>query len=294
MHLQQTKRESAASGGPQYFFHNLTDPIRSYLRQKGSVQVALVTPYGATKSNFMAVSKDHKLDEKLRPVPGKVGHDRIQQGAASESIGEAIRKWYHLQNHQFERIDVEVEIIDSAFYIRPTRCKYAQSTRVIEVSWADRPLTLSHGYRSPLWKKHFRHLVTQNKDLSLWSIREIARIVRDHRPGSRLPHIQETDLLRASGPLAHLGIKLGGYVGKGYDCDTTFQFLKFPEYRVPIEIKRNSRGFTYQQEKYGKDLLSRAVVLCAIHDHSGLNRNIDVIELDAFRDFAAKDMDLSV
>jgi hypothetical protein len=65
MHLQQTKRASAASGGPQYFFHSLTDPIRSYLRQKGSVQVALVTPYGATKSNFIAVSKDSKLDEEL-------------------------------------------------------------------------------------------------------------------------------------------------------------------------------------------------------------------------------------
>jgi hypothetical protein len=58
-------------------------------------------------------------------------------------------------------------------------------------------------------------------------------------------------------------------------------------------MKRNSRGFTYQQQKYGKDLLSRAVVLCAIHDHGGLNRNIDVIELDAFRDFAVKDLGLS-
>jgi hypothetical protein len=57
MHLQQTKRDSRASGGPQYYFHNLTDPIKTYLRAKGAVRVALVTPYGATKSDYFAVSK---------------------------------------------------------------------------------------------------------------------------------------------------------------------------------------------------------------------------------------------
>ena len=50
---------------------------------------------------------------------------------------------------------------------------------------------------------------------------------------------------------------------------------------MPVEIKKYSRDFEYQQKKYGKDLLSRAVVLCAVHDHRRVPKNIDVIELDA-------------
>jgi hypothetical protein len=63
---------------------------------------------------------------------------------------------------------------------------------------------------------------------------------------------------------------------------TQFNFLDYPTYTVPIEIKRHSNGFQYQQQKYGKDELSRAVVLCADHNHKTLPQNIDVIELEAF------------
>src|SRR5438445_8281178 len=87
VHLQQTKRGSRLTGGPQYYFHDLTDPIKTYLRKKGAVRLALVTPYGATKSDYSAVSKDHKIDATGNIVVGKVGHDRIQQGRASESSG---------------------------------------------------------------------------------------------------------------------------------------------------------------------------------------------------------------
>jgi len=108
MHLQQTKRRSIATGGPQYYFHDLSDPVLTYLRAQGAVRVALVTPYGATKSDFFAVGKDHKLVSAAGEVTiGKVGHDRIQQGKASGSIGEAIRDWYRLSTGNFERIDVD-------------------------------------------------------------------------------------------------------------------------------------------------------------------------------------------
>ena len=106
MHLQQTKRGSRETGGPQYYFHNLTGPVKTFLRKEGVVRVALVTPYGATKTDYFAVSKDHKFDKKGEIVEGKVGHDRIQQGAASESIGESIRIWYNLPRSDFERIDI--------------------------------------------------------------------------------------------------------------------------------------------------------------------------------------------
>ena len=97
MHLQQTKKGSIKTGGPQYYFHDLDDSVRLYLRKKGKVPVALVTPYGATKSDFFALGKDHKLGPDGAVVPGRVGHDRIQQGGAAQSIGEDIRHWYRLK-----------------------------------------------------------------------------------------------------------------------------------------------------------------------------------------------------
>ena len=117
MHLQQTKRASIESGGPQYYFHKLSGPVKTYLRSEGAVRVALVTPYGATKMDYFALSTDKKLDAKQRPIPGNVGHDRIQQGQAAQSIGEAIRLWYKLPPGNFERIDVDTDIRDDAFYL---------------------------------------------------------------------------------------------------------------------------------------------------------------------------------
>ena len=118
--------------------------------------------------------------------------------------------------------------------------------------------------------------------------------MRDHHPAPSVPHIQEQDLLRASGPLQKLGVSLGPYVGKGYDCMSTFQFLKFQGYSVPVEIKKQSANFSYQEKKYGKDELSRAVILCTDHNHTQLPANIDVIELVAFPDYAQKHLGLSL
>ena len=90
MHLKQTKAESRKSGGPQYYFHDVRDTLKDFLRRKGACRVVLQTPYGIAESPFIAVGRDHKLDRKGRILKGKVGHDRIQQGAdAAESIGEA-------------------------------------------------------------------------------------------------------------------------------------------------------------------------------------------------------------
>ena len=73
-------------------------------------------------------------------------------------------------------------------------------------------------------------------------------------------------MLRASGPLKHLGVSLGGYVGKGFGSVTNeFRFRDFPTYSIPVEIKRDSTGFKYQRSSTEKKAVSRAVVLCAIH-----------------------------
>jgi hypothetical protein len=93
--------------------------------------------------------------------------------------------------------------------------------------------------------------------------------------------VLEPDLLRAAGPLRHLGVSLGAFRGRGYDCLTEFQFLDYPPYAVHVEIKKRSSDFRYQERKYGPDELSRAVVLCVVHDHRHLHKHIDVIELRA-------------
>ena len=252
----------------------------------------MVTPYGATRTDYFAVSTDKKLDEKQRPISGNVGHDRIQQGQAAQSIGESIRDWYNLPKGNFERIDVDIDIRDEAFYLTPLNCKYAARSTTKQIPTVDRPLTFDSSYISPLWKFQLQQVDKIQRGIVAWSLNEICRIARDHLPSTRLPHIQEPDILRASGPLRHLGMTLGGYVGKGYDCVTEFSFAPYPTYVVPVEIKRNSSGFEYQQKKYGKDELSRAVILCAIHDHKQVPKNIDVIELRALcahsKEFLAK------
>jgi hypothetical protein len=262
--------------------------VKTYLRQEGAVRVALVTPYGATKSDYLAVSKDHKLDPQQKPVTGNVGHDRIQQGLAGESIGEAIRHWYQLPKGDFERIGIEIDILDDVFYLHPLNYKYAQTGKEKEIRRAERPLTFTRDYVSSFWRDHLARIKRQEARILVWSLEEICRIVKDHRPNTKLPYIQETDLLRAAGSLRHLGVALGDYVGKGYDCVTEFSFLDYPTYSVPVEVKRNSRDFKYQQKKYGKEQLSRAVVLCAVHDHQQVPRNIDVIELEAMCQYADK------
>ena len=278
MHLQQTKRASRETGGPQYYFHNLTGPVKTFLRQKGAVRVALVTPYGATKTDYFAVGRDHKFDQKGKVVEGNVGHDRIQQGIASESIGESIRRWYNLAKGDFERIDIEIDILDEDFYLTPIKCKLVHSKREISLNKIERPLTFTTDYISKFWKGHLRELVNYNKELVEWSLKEICRVVSAHK--EKVPHILEQDLLRVSGPLKHLGVTLGPYVGKGYDCLSEVKFLDYPVYIVPIEIKRYSKKYKYQMKKYGKDELSRAIILCAIHDLENTPRNVDVMELD--------------
>jgi hypothetical protein len=279
MHLQQTKRGSRETGGPQYYFHSLTGPVKTFLRQKGVVRVALVTPYGATKTEYFAVGKDHKFDQYGKIVGGKVGHDRIQQGIASESIGESVRRWYILPKGDFERIDIEIDIIDEDFYLTPIKCKQVDSKKSMILSKIERPLTFTSDYISKFWKNNIINLIDINKNIVEWSLKEICRVVSSHK--EKVPHIRETDLLRVSGPLKHLGVTLGPYVGKGYDCLSEIKFMDYPLYTVPIEIKRYSRKYKYQMQKYGKDELSRAIILCAIHDLENTPRNVDVIELDS-------------
>ncbi len=125
MHLLQSKRRSRATGGPQYWLQDITKDLKLRLRADQAVPVALVTPYGATPSTFRAVWKNAKLTAEGKTERANAQHDRIQQAGAGESIGEAIRYWYKLKSGDFERIDIEIQVLDDKFYVSPIGYKYA-------------------------------------------------------------------------------------------------------------------------------------------------------------------------
>jgi len=279
MHLQQTKVRSRVSGGPQYYLQDLTEGVATYLRKKKAVPVALVTPYGATPSHFFAVSKDAKL-KGGKVVRGRVEHDRIQQAKAGQSIGEAIRDWYKLpQGTDFERIDIEMPIHDDKFYLTPTAYRLRKKSRSKVIQRPEYPLSFNRHMQSQLWKEQLKHVETSNVRAFKWALAEIARVVSAHQPPGTA-HVLEPDILRASGSLSILGVKLGPYLGKGFDCKKSrFQFLSYEPYEVAVEIKKKSSGFKYQQQKYSKEELSRAVVLCVTHNLVNVPHNVDVIEL---------------
>jgi hypothetical protein len=280
MHLQQTKRGSRATGGPQYYFHDLSKHIKGYLRTEKAVPVALVTPYGATPSSFMALATDAKLSPDGKAIPGSVGHDRIQQAAAGESIGEAIRYWYKLKSGDFERIDVEIDVLDDKLYLTPVGYKYADAPKTQAIQQPEFPLSFNDKKKSQLWHRQLAHVRDSQPAMWRWALEEICRIAKAHAPDAGFRHVREEDLLRASGPLKALGIELGPYVGKGYDCRGVFQFLDYEPYEVPVEMKKLSSGFSYQQRKYSPEELSRAVILCMRNDLQNVPPNVDVIQLD--------------
>ena len=285
MHLQQTKARSRKSGGPQYYFHELTEPVKEFLRRRGACPVVLQTPYGIAASPFMAVGRDHKLTNSGKTVTGRVGHDRIQQAQASNSIGEAIRYWYGIEGgRDFETIEIDVIIHgDGHFIVVPTAVliRGAARSRVLEkVIW---PLSFHRDHQSKLWRQQIEAVRQSSLDRLVWAASQINLIVAGHRePDAK--HILESDLLRAAGALSVLGVQLSPYLGNGYDCvKSEFEFRELPSYPCPIEVKKRSRGFNYQVTRYTK--LPRAVVLCMEHNFVNPPEDIDFIELPVLGEY---------
>jgi len=287
MHLQQTKARSRTSGGPQYYFHSIPDPIKEFLRTRGACRVVLQTPYGIASTSFMAVDRDHKLDSANQPVAGKVGHDRIQQAEGTQSIGEAIRYWYGLKSGDFERIDVDAQIHpDGHFILIPTSVKHRAKSRFVVLERLHLPLSFHKDHQGKLWKKQISILREQAADDLEWAAMQIHRVVADHADVYG-QFIKEEDLLRTAGALSVLGLQLSAYVGKGYDCPkSVFQFEDLPPYPCPVEIKKRSAGFDYQRKNYPD--LPRVVVLCMQHDYVNPPEHIDILELrDLAKELAA-------
>jgi hypothetical protein len=282
MHLQQTKARSIATGGPQYYFHGIAPHVKEFLRKRGACPVVLQTPYGIAGTSFKAVGKDHKLSEAGKPVPGGVGHDRIQ---GEQSIGEAIRYWYGLKGgRDFERVDLDVAIHpDGHFILIPTAVKLRGATRARILEKVNSPLSFHRDYQSKFWKYQIQSCRTVSASNVSWAGSQIRRVVIEHRNGDA-KHVHEADLLRVAGALSVLGIDLGLYLTIGYDCPKSqFHFSGFPAYPCPVEIKKNSLRFDYQIMRYEE--LPRAVILCIDHDLKNAPDHVDIVELSALADY---------
>jgi hypothetical protein len=282
MHLQQTKLISRGSGGPQYYLHSVPTHVKEFLRRRGTCPVVLQTPYGITGSSFKAVGRDHKFSDSGKVVAGKVGHDRIQ---GEESIGEAIRHWYGLKpGEDFERIEVEVVIHQEGHFILiPTAVAMRGGKRLLRLEKAPFPLSFHRDYQSKLWKNQIVACRKVSTGDVAWAGQQVRRVVEENRGGNST-NVHEADLLRAAGALSLLGLDLGLYVTKGYDCpESHFQFSDLPPYPCPVEIKKRSARFNYQMTRYSE--LPRAVVLCLEHDLVNPPDHVDVVELSALADY---------
>lgn len=279
MHLLQSKQGSRKSGGPQYWLNDIPDAIRNHLSAEKAVPVALVTPYGATSSDFRAVWKDFKLTRDGKIQSANAQHERIQKAGAPASIGEEIRRWYRLKLGDLYRIDIEIQALDDKFYLTPLEYNYQKGSRMQTIQRPEFPLSFNDRRQSDLWKRQLTHVQQKEPEMWRWSIEEICRIAKDHAEGAGYRYVDEKDLLRASGPLKILGVELGPYKVKGLDCQGVFRFLNEP-YTVPIEIKRASSGYRYQQRKYAPEELSRVVILCMRNDKVNVPPNVDIIQLE--------------
>ena len=282
MHIQQTKQESRATGGPQYYLHSAAPHVKEFLRKRGACPVVLQTPYGIASSSFMAVGRDHKLSGAGKIVVGKVGHDRIQ---GEESIGEAIRYWYGLKSgRDFKRIDLDATIHpDGHFILTPTVVTMSGAKRPQTLEKVNSPLSFHRDYQSKFWKKQIEACRKVSANDVSWAGSQIRRVVTDHRNADK-KNVHEADLLRAAGALSVFGLDLSLYLTKGYDCPKSrFSFSGFPAYPCPVEIKKHSARFDYQIMRYTE--LPRAVVLCIEHDLVNPPDHVDVLELSALADY---------
>ncbi|MBM4040855.1 MAG: hypothetical protein FJ290_20330 [Planctomycetes bacterium] len=280
--VQQTKQQSRKSGGPQYYLQGIQESTRTVLEARGSCEVWLGTPYGVIESGLVAVAKDRVLDgDRLRP--GKVGHDRIQRQRAGASIEGQIRHWYSLPDGEIVRVDFAEVLHKHALLLLPTKVHFS-SGRTKSLCFNLHPLTFTENVQSQLLMDQ----VCGCRDAA-WVHAQLDGVVRDHTDGK--PHVVESDLLRTSGALSRLGIRLGCYQGKGYDCfDSSFQFGRFPQYSCPVEIKKRSSGFDYQVLKRTQP--ERATVLCVEHDDpSVMTPVVDVLELRALTGFLARHLE---
>jgi hypothetical protein len=282
MHLQQSK--VGKTGGPQYWLQNAPAHILEHIQRHKKCQVILQTPYGPVETAFNAVDPDHKIVEG-RIVKANAQHFRIQKGESRESIGEAVRRWFALDAHRdFESIEIEITFDKkSRFILVPTEVHWRRKTAPKILPSTKEPLSFHAHFQSELWKKQIVQARQANSDAFGWTVSQFKNFVQ-HYDQPKLKLTSEADLLRLAGAFDHLGLRLGPYLVRGFDCPkSSFRFSDYPEYSCPVEIKKRASGFNYQIKNY--PTLPRAVVLCLDYDTRHPHEHVDFVEVRSLARF---------
>lgn len=276
MHLQQSK--VGKTGGPQYWLQNAPKHILEHIERHKKCPVILQTPYGPVETPFNAVDIDYKV-VRGKIVEGKSEHYRIQKGESKESVGEAIRRWFALNpRRDFEWIEIEITFDrQSRFILVPIEVKWRNGTSRETLPPTKEPLSFNAQFQSELWKRQIEIAQRVNSNALVWAATQFKSFVKQYsQPKARL--VSEADLLRLAGAFDHLGLRIGPYLLRGYDCPaSSFQFANYPEYPCPVEIKKRSSGFRYQVMNY--PTLPRVVVLCLDHDTRHPHEHVDCVEV---------------
>ena len=280
MHLQQSKAASRETGGQQYWLQGIPAWLKNHLDKEKACPVVLQTPYGITKTSFIALHPDWKHDNKKELVRANSQHYRVQADETKTSIGEAIRHWYGIKgDRDFAWIDMEAIQTEGHFIIVPTAVTMREAKRSQTLEKVNSPLSFHRDYQSKFWKKQIEACRKVSANDVSWAGSQIRRVVNDHRSADK-KNVHEADLLRAAGALSVFGLDLSLYLTKGYDCPKSrFSFSGFPPYPCPVEIKKHSARFDYQILRYTE--LPRAVVLCIEHDLVNPPDHVDILELSA-------------
>lgn len=156
--IEQTKKASGKSGGPQYYLQDLNEPTKRLLRDYKRRPVKLWTPYGVVNTGMEAVSKSI----------GSVGHDRIQTGGRAPNVAEQVASWYALNRSEIETIEFADSFDNDSFVIRPTHIKFFGNRARRVIYPGSHPLTFVAGTHSPLLLEHIKNKAGLNDDWIAW------------------------------------------------------------------------------------------------------------------------------
>jgi hypothetical protein len=278
MYFSQNKL--GRSGGPQYWLNELEPSHQEHLARKRACPVVLMTRYGEIATQFEAVHRNYKRDQRTgKLIKANAQHDRLQRGSSPHSIWKELCHWFGFPDEKvIEKVHADIELDGGGrFVLIPYKFTFRERKHPIEFKKPTSPLTVGVSGVSALWNEQLGFTLKKDAELFKWVLGEISRVVEDNR---RHAGISESDILRTAGALRRLGLSLSAYRTQGLDCPGSgFQFLGLPTYQCDVEIKHRASKLSYQIERHAP--LGRLVVLCIDDDLTNPPVGVDVIALSS-------------
>ena len=134
---------------------------------------------------------------------------------------------------------MDAAIHPDGHFLIPTAVTMRGAKRAQILEKVNSPLSFHRDYQSKFWKKQIAACRRESANDVSWAGSQIRRVVAEHQ-NADTKNVHEADLLRAAGALSVLGVDLGLYLTKGYDCPKAS--FAFPVFRR-IRVRSRSRSF---------------------------------------------------